>query len=196
MQEKSLYDILGVSKDASLLEVKVAYRLLSKKFHPDVNDGSKESEEKFKKISEAYEVLSSKERRKDYDETGTINKGDFDSRFGSFMDKVIMPLILSQSNIENIDMIQEMKEAMVKIREIVKKEYDSVQEESEKMIDFNKRLKLKEGSNPILFKHTNIRSIKIAMKLVEAEKDFKFIDKCEEVISGYEFEHNKQDWLI
>ncbi|HUP64278.1 MAG TPA: J domain-containing protein [Thermoanaerobaculia bacterium] len=70
MADPTYYDILGVRKDASEDEIKKAYRKLARKYHPDVNPGDKESEAKFKEASEAYAVLSDKEKRKQYDRLG------------------------------------------------------------------------------------------------------------------------------
>lgn len=70
MAGKDFYGILGVKKNASEAEIKKAYRKLARKFHPDVNPGNKEAEEKFKGISEAHEVLSDPDKRKIYDEFG------------------------------------------------------------------------------------------------------------------------------
>ncbi len=67
---KNFYEILGVAKDVSEEELKKSYRRLAKKYHPDVNKGDKKAEERFKEISEAYEVLSDKEKRKQYDMFG------------------------------------------------------------------------------------------------------------------------------
>ena len=61
------YEILGIQKNATSDEIKKAYRNLAFKYHPDRNPGNKEAEEKFKKISEAYNVLSDDSKRKDYD---------------------------------------------------------------------------------------------------------------------------------
>ncbi|MGI6295494.1 MAG: DnaJ C-terminal domain-containing protein [Armatimonadota bacterium] len=67
---KDYYAILGVGRDASEKEIKAAYRKLARKHHPDVNPGDKAAEEKFKEISEAYEVLSDKDKRTKYDQYG------------------------------------------------------------------------------------------------------------------------------
>lgn len=64
------YTILGIAKNASAEEIKKAYRKKAMEFHPDRNKGSKEAEEKFKKVSRAYEVLSDEQKRKLYDAHG------------------------------------------------------------------------------------------------------------------------------
>ncbi|MDN6195314.1 MAG: molecular chaperone DnaJ [Atopostipes suicloacalis] len=68
-EKKDLYDVLGVSRDASQDEIKKAYRKLSKKYHPDLND-SDDAEEKFKEVSAAYETLSDESKRSSYDQFG------------------------------------------------------------------------------------------------------------------------------
>ena len=72
------YEILGVNKDGSTQDIKKAYRKLAMKYHPDRNKGDKEAEEKFKKISEAYAVLSDPEKRKQYD---TFGASGFQQRY-------------------------------------------------------------------------------------------------------------------
>ena len=70
MAGKDYYKILGVNRNASEREIKEAYRKLARKYHPDVNPGNKTAEATFKEINEAYEVLSSKEKRQKYDQYG------------------------------------------------------------------------------------------------------------------------------
>ena len=71
MPERDLYDVLGVPRTASPEEIKKAYRRLAKQYHPDVNPGNKQAEERFKEASAAFEVLSDEQRRKLYDEFGS-----------------------------------------------------------------------------------------------------------------------------
>lgn len=67
---KDIYAVLGVSRNASQEEIKKAYRKLARRYHPDVNPGNKEAEDRFKEISQANDILSDSEKRKLYDQFG------------------------------------------------------------------------------------------------------------------------------
>jgi molecular chaperone DnaJ len=82
MTKRDYYEILGVSKSASKDEIKKAYRKQALKFHPDKNPGDKSAEEKFKEAAEAYEVLSSDEKRARYDRFGHAGMGSAGNGFG------------------------------------------------------------------------------------------------------------------
>ena len=70
MAKQDYYTLLGVSRNAKEADIKKAYRRLARKLHPDVNPGDKTAEEKFKKIQEAYDVLSEPKKRAIYDQYG------------------------------------------------------------------------------------------------------------------------------
>lgn len=69
-QKRDYYEVLGVEKNADDAAIKKAYRVLAKKYHPDMNPGDAEAEKKFKEASEAYAVLSDPEKRRQYDQFG------------------------------------------------------------------------------------------------------------------------------
>ena len=102
-EKRDYYEVLGVSKNASEDEIKRAYKKLARKYHPDMNPGDKEAEEKFKEVNEANEVLSNPEKKAKYDQfgfagvdpnygagqggyggAGGFDFGDLGDNFGSF----------------------------------------------------------------------------------------------------------------
>lgn len=85
MMKRDYYELLGLKKTATEKEIKSVYRKLAKKYHPDTNANNKEAEQKFKEITEAYNVLSDPEKRKLYDQYGFQGlEPGFDPNFASY----------------------------------------------------------------------------------------------------------------
>ncbi|WPM05683.1 DnaJ domain-containing protein [Borreliella sinica] len=109
---KDYYNILGIQKNASNEEIKKAYKKLAIKYHPDKNKGNKIAEEKFKEINEAYEILSSPDKKRNYDTLGSTNfnvnndhfeRGFNSSRFSNFEDLDFFSKIFSGSSRKTTD---------------------------------------------------------------------------------------------
>ena len=83
MAKRDYYEVLGLERNADDAQIKRAYRQMAKKYHPDVNPGDKEAEEKFKEANEAYSVLSDAQKRARYDQFGHEEPGQ-GSGFGGF----------------------------------------------------------------------------------------------------------------
>lgn len=85
-QKRDYYEVLGVDKNADEAAIKKAYRVLAKKYHPDMNPGDAEAEKKFKEASEAYAILSDPEKRRQYDQFGhaAFENGGGAGGFGGF----------------------------------------------------------------------------------------------------------------
>ena len=85
-QKRDYYDVLGVQKTATDEEIKIAYRKIAIKYHPDRNPGDKEAEERFKEAAEAYEVLHDSQKRQQYDQFGFDGLQGAGAGFGGGMD--------------------------------------------------------------------------------------------------------------
>src|ERR1700739_496456 len=94
--KQDYYELLGVPRKAAQKDIRAAYRKLARKYHPDLNPGDKSSEEKFKQVQEAYDVLSDAKKRQMYDQfgfetpgsggmpPGGVNPNDVHFDFGGF----------------------------------------------------------------------------------------------------------------
>lgn len=149
------YKTLRVKRKASWQEIKDSYRDLAREFHPDKKDGNAE---KFKELSNAYEILSDPERRKLYDLTGSdVTEAGFDRKAGGLLQQIFQ-LIVTQKGLEainNIDMVSEIGLNIDKGMGELEKNIDTARKSRAEIGKILKRVKHKNKMNPIsvMLKH-------------------------------------------
>jgi curved DNA-binding protein CbpA len=180
----NLYDILGVSKDATPEEIKTAYRNLAKIHHPDKGGSEKE----FNRIQTAYDVLSDGKRRAKYDSTGRIEKDKgFEEQFFGFVASQIVPIIERADNLD-FDL---MKKAKKHVSDLIRVGTDNIIDLGKKSKHIEAaivRCKKKNGGENIMSKilESKLHNIKNVIEQVKEEKAF--IEKCLLALDDYDYD--------
>jgi DnaJ-class molecular chaperone len=182
-----LYEVLGVSKNATPKEIKKAYKDKSKIHHPDKESGN---EDLFKKIQKAYTVLIDPLSRKMYDITGNAEEVSFEKEIQTFFDTYIIPEIINieKTSFERVDIIK-LIHALIndKIRELENKINQSKEVKRRlELILFRKRNKFTE-SEDILHKLFEPHIKKAEMNILMLRAEFDFIYKVCEIMEGYDY---------
>lgn len=182
-----LYEVLGVSKNATSKEIKKAYKDKSKIHHPDKESGN---EELFKKIQEAYAILIDPLSRKMYDITGDVKETSFDKGMQNLFDSYIIPELikLEKNSFERVDIIK-LIDALIfdKVYELKDKIHKNKEVKNRlELILFRKRKKNTE-SEDILAKvfEPHIKQSEMSVLMFEAELEC--VEKIRELVSEYEY---------
>ncbi len=132
----TLYEDLGVERNATEKEIKTAYRKKAAKHHPDREGGNNEE---FVKIQAAYEVLSDPEKRKNYDATGKTKKEGMPSAY-TVVAQVITACLEDVEEPEYDDLVKLIKEHFKKEQKIMKKEFEKIYKDKKKLHKIKKRV--------------------------------------------------------
>lgn len=170
---KNKYDILGVSKTASQEEIKKAYRVLSKKYHPDNNPNNEEARNKFDEVQEAYDTLGNPDKRKQYD-IELENEGSKSNLFNTSFGKNIF-------DYENIFYTEEEKRKFAKAKE----EY----------IKFLDEMELKIKKYGYSLKGERQRALNTTWSLLNIYSDFDKFKIKDEIASLLRFEKAKEEYI-
>lgn len=144
MENKTLYEILGITKSATADEVKQAYRSKSKEYHPDKNqDNVKEANDKFIEVKQAYEILIDPVRRQKYDTTGTMDVLNTDMEIMAYIQNIVIPTILriQKTYFEKTDMVVVIRDSINHLIEQAEEQIRNKKEELKRLETFLQRLK-------------------------------------------------------
>ena len=186
MEKKSLYDVLGVSKEATQKEIRKAYIQLSKEHHPDKGG----NEEKFKEINAAHEILSDVSRRKIYDETGATEKFSPEVKktfFQSVYQELILPNVQKQPFVTKDDIVGMLFKALQDAKKIVAQDKNKLKN----VKNFQKRMKKSnKNQDPWLLDSLEESIMDLKMKVFHLEYQMELMSELKKYIAeGYEFQY-------
>jgi curved DNA-binding protein CbpA len=188
MKNKSLYKTLGIEEGATDAEIKRAYKVLAQRYHPDKNNGCNEALATFKRIQEAYDVLSDPERREQYDKTGETKKSNISqfamSVLAAEFQKVIgMIASNGATHLRPVDVVER------NITDSIKQAHQAIKEmsaEAEKLQKMTGRIKTKEGDHNLYDQIllNNVREIE--HKRNQVSENAKVLEKALSMLETYE----------
>lgn len=183
---EDLYEILGIAKDATPKEIKRAYKDKAKRHHPDKGG----DEEVFKKIQQAYDVLSDPLSRKMYDTTGEVKKIDFDQGMKNLFDNYIIPELvkIEKTSFERVNIIK-MIDALIQDKITELETAITNNEEVKRRLElvlFRKRKKNTESEDILQkFFEPHIKHAETNIIVLETERDF--VEKVRDIMSEYDY---------
>lgn len=186
----TLYDTLGVGEDASEDEIKRAYRKKAQEHHPDKNSG--EESETFLAVSEAYRVLSDKDKRRHYDETGH-NPGAHaqasvvEQAKGRILGAV-MQGVQQAPDMESVDFMKALREFFYRERKAVLDNISKIDEAREKLNEAAERFSCDEADN-FISAALKAEGAKLVFQAAETKKALEVLDQVDSLLEhfGYDF---------
>ena len=184
MEKQDLYEILGVKKDATLKEIKNAYRKKAVENHPDKEGGSAE---KMAAINHAKDILTDPGRRKKYDETGFDGKEPtFDQRFRQTLDDLLMQIVKQPANDpDKIDVVGLINSSIQDALDNYKSKKATMITQLHKMLSIKKRTKSKDKTIQYIL---DVRIGQCNQALAKMSDEIKYCEECIEFMKKYEYE--------
>ncbi len=182
---KTLYDDLGIPKNATEDQIKQAYREKAKQNHPDVGGDT----EKMAEITNAYMILSVKIKRDRYDATGETKETPFEAKFASFVGQVFLQVIEASKDIATTDLIKEFR---IAVNNIIDQSIGSRTETEKKLKKFKevkRRLKVKDDNTIGIVIDNQIEMNENTLALLKEEVEF--LKKCKLIIASYGYDFDK-----
>lgn len=184
----NLYEILGVKPNATIIEIKNAYRKKAVENHPDKEGGSPE---KMAAINHAKDILTDPKKRERYDKTGNDGKEpSFESRFKQQMDNLLMQIVSQQKNDpDKVDVIGLMKESVQDAIDGLKESKQKTIEKLQRLLTIKKRTISKDKT---IHKIIDIRIAEWNKLIALNSEDIKFAEDCLEFLKMYKYNFDKE----
>ncbi len=179
---KTLYDTLGVKKNASKEDIKKAYRNKAKENHPDKQGGDNE---KMTELTHAYDILSNDKKKERYDSTGQEKETPFAERFMGFVNDLFIQIIEKTPDVESDDLIEEFRGHADKILKNIKENRSQSKIKIEKYIKVRERVICTTNKHILLVMDSKIDTMQ--QSLASFEVEIEFIEQCIEVLKTYEY---------
>lgn len=181
--KQSLYDILGVDKNATTEEIKQAFRNKAKEHHTDKGGEN----EKIVAVNKAWHVLKDEGRRKHYDETGQEYEMGFDMKFQSLIQEIFLKIIDNSPNVETKDMVGAFKTEVQHIIFTKKQEREAFKKSVDKFNKIIERTKVKSGENRITYV-LGLNIVELEKLIGIIENNLEFFEDCLEVLENYDYD--------
>jgi len=189
INDSNLYDTLGIDEDADPDEIKKAYKSKAQKHHPDKNGGD---DSQFKQIAKAFDILSDKQRRKQYDECGTTeNNGSIEAQAVSNLNSLFVD-VLEHPDIFHADIIKMINDVIKQKIAECKIGIRSAEKKIRRLKKINKKIKHKKKGRD-LFKTVIKNEINNCNRKINSYKNTEAVSSVMmEMLSHYEFDYEKQ----
>jgi len=192
---KSLYEILGVAKDATRGAIRGAYKSKCQRLHPDKNGG--EHSEEFLEVSEAYAILADAAKRKHYDETGE-NPGQHSEpteteKARSYILGAMVAAIQKIDDLEHNDMINVVRQMIAQARDKARAELGKQTNLQDKYRKAAKRVSSVDDN--FVSAALEVEAGKIQSKIISITKDLKMVERALEMLEHFSYSHTKLESL-
>ncbi len=182
---KTLYDELGIPKNATDEQIKQAYREKAKQNHPDKGGDT----EKMAEITNAYMVLSVKIKRDRYDATGETKETPFEAKFASFVGQIFLQVVEMTQDVMKTDLVKEFRKGVNNILDQSIGTREETEKKLKKFKEIKRRLKVKEDNTISMIMDNQIEMLESSLAIIKEE--ILFIKKAKLVIASYGYDFDK-----
>lgn len=179
----TLYDTLGINKDATEKEIKEAFKSKAKENHPDKKGGDTD---KMVAINKAYSVLGDKERKEKYDTTGSTENTSFENKFIQYVNEVFMRIVNETEDVKTSDVIKIFKINTKAIIKANKEKQKDLKHREEKLNIVIKKLKVK--NDQTILTVLNGHLAECGSHILGIENEIAFLNQCLDIINFYYYD--------